>query len=316
MLQPDKINAPQVNRLDDNEAIYFGTELTAIKQKSYDKLYPELMARNIFPISYDAGPGAETIKYYQFDQVGLAKVVSNYGKTDFPRADIKGKEFISNVKGLGASFAYNVQEIRQSQMVGRPLPERRANAARRSILFLENQIAFFGDDANGLNGLLLDANVPNNAATADGASASMAWVDKTPDQIIRDVNLALRTINDLTMGVESADTVLLPIAQFQLIASTPRSSISDTTILTFLKGVHPGVTFSWLPFELKGTGTGSSDQMVCYRRDPDKLTMEIPQEYEQFDPQLEGMEYEVPVHERFGGVIIYYPLSISKTYGI
>jgi len=306
---------PNAFRLDENEGIYFGTELTYIKKKSYDKLYPQLRARDVFPISYDAGPAAETIKYYQFDQIGVAKIVTNYAK-DFPRASIKGKEFLSNVKSLGASFGYNIQEIRAAMMVGRPLAEREANAARRTILFLENQIAFNGSTEFQLPGFLTNPNVPEAAVAADGTGGSTTWASKTPDQIIRDVNVALRSIPVLTKGVEYANTVLLPIDQYELIASTPRSTISDTTILSFLKGVHPGVEFTTLPFELTGTGPGGTDLMVCYHRDPDKLTLEIPQEYEQFDPTLEGMEYNIPVHERCGGVIMYYPLSARFSYGI
>jgi len=315
MINQEKATAKEANRLDADEQIYFATELTYIKQKSYDKLYPELRARDIFPVSYDAGPAAEAIKYYQFDQVGLAKIVVNYAK-DFPRASIKGKEFISTVKSLGASFGYNIQEIRAAQFVGRPLAEREANAARRSILFKENQIAFFGDTEFNLGGFLTNVNVPSAAVAADGTAGSTLWINKTPDQIIRDVNVALRSIPTLTKGVESANTVILPINQYELIASTARSTISDTTILSFLKGVHPGIQFTTLPFELTGTAPGGTDYMVCYRRDPDKLTLEIPQEYEQFDPTLEGMEYEIPVHERCGGVIMYYPLSAQFSYGI
>ncbi len=315
-------NDPRGNwnwKLDSNESIYFGTELTYIYQKTFDKLYPELRARDVFPVDYSPGPGAESFKWYQFDQVGVAKVVNNYAK-DFPRASIKGKEFIGNIKSLGASFGYTIQEIRAAMFVGRPLQEREANAARRAVLYQENQIAFNGDDANQLPGFLSNPNIPQTAVAADGDSSvdatKRSWASKTPDQIIRDVNVALRNIPKTTKGVERANTVLLPIDQYELIASTPRSSISDTTILSFLKGVHPGVEFTWLPFELVGSGPSTTDQMICYRRDPDKIFMVVAQEYEQFDPQLEGMEYEVPVHERFGGVVVPYPLSASFSYGI
>lgn len=302
-------------KLDDNEAIYFNRELWSIKQKSYDILYPELRAREIFPISYDAGPGAETIKYNTFNMVGMGKVVSNYAK-DFPDASITGAETISNIKSLGASFRYNIQEIRAAQMVGRPLPERKANAARRAILYLENKLAFFGDPVSGLAGFLTNPNVPSALVANDGIGGLTVWTSKTPDQVIRDVNVAITGVPNLTNGVESVNTAAFPISQYFLMAKTPRSTISDTTILTFLEGVNKGVEFTWLPTELKGTGPGSTDQFFVYRRDPDKLTMEIPQEYEQFDPQLEGMEYKVRVHERFGGIIIYYPLSIAIYYGI
>ena len=39
------------------------------------------------------------------------------------------------------------------------------------------------------------------------------------------------------------------------------------------------------------------------------VTLEIPQEFEQFAPQVEGMEYQIPCHARIGGVAWYYPLA-------
>jgi hypothetical protein len=60
-------------------------------------------------------------------------------------------------------------------------------------------------------------------------------------------------------------------------------------------------------------GNLADDIAIVYDRDPEKMTLEIPQEYEQFAPELRGMAYKVAVHERCGGVIIPYPLSQAMT---
>ena len=68
--------------------------------------------------------------------------------------------------------------------------------------------------------------------------------------------------------------------------------------------------------KLVGVGSGGTDRMVCYRRDPEALELIVPQEFEQFPPEREGLEWEVACHARCAGVVAYYPLSISVGDGI
>lgn len=301
--------------LDASEGVFFTRQLENIKAKSYDVKYAELKARSILPVSFEAGPGANSITYRQYDMTGVAAIIANYAK-DLPRADIKGKEFTVPVKSLGASYGYNVQEIRAGQMSGLPLEQRRANAAKRAVLQKENTIAFFGDTDTGLAGFINNSAIGAYTVPADGTGASALWTAKTPDQIIRDLNgLAHKTVED-TKGVDAADTILLPLSRYNYIAATPRSSTSDTTILEFFLKANPYIKeVSWLN-ELETAGSGSTKRMIAYRRSPDYVTLEIPQDFEQFPEQEQGLEYVVPCHSRIGGVILYYPLSVAKGDGI
>lgn len=302
-------------KLDANEQIFFERELASIKARSYDVLYPEIKARQLFPVSYEAGPGATSIVYQQYDSVGFAKVIANYAK-DFARADIKGKEFSSIIRSLGSSYGYSIQDIRAAQMAGKPLEQRKANAAKRAIMQLENLISLFGDQENDIPGFLSNPNISTGAVINDGLNNSTFWKDKTPDQIIRDLNQLVNDVFVNTKGIEQPNVVLLPIQQYTTIASTPRSSTSDTTILNFFKANNPLIqSVEWLN-ELAGAGPGGEDMMVSYNRNPDKVTLEIPQDFEQFPPDQEGMDFVVDCHERIGGVIVYYPLSANKLYGI
>ncbi len=304
-----------IYKLDANETVFFARQLEHIKQQTYDVLYPELKARMLIPVSYEAGPGAQSITYRQYDQTGMAKIVANYAK-DFPRASIKAKEFPSPVKSLGASFGYTVQDIRSAQKANLDLPQREANAAKRSILQKENAIAWFGDVDTNLPGFLTNANVPSALVAADGNGGLTTFASKSPDLIVRDVNALINDIPTLTKGVEVPNTVLFPLSIYSVLASTPRSSVSDTTILSFLKEVHPNVTkWDWLN-ELETAGIGATKMMVAYNLNPMKLTLEIPSDFEQFPQQEIGLEFEIPCHERIGGVIMYYPLSANFASGI
>lgn len=306
---------PQLPHMDSEDSIYFGRELEQIKSKSYDVMYPELKHRSLIPISREAGAGAETITYYQYDMVGYAKIISNFAD-DLPRADVKGKSFTSPVKTIGDSYGYNIQEIKASRMAGKSLEQRRANAARRAVLQTESSVAWNGDTASGLPGLLSNANIGTYTVPADGTGASKLWSTKTPDQIIRDMNGIVNKIMEDTKGVFMADTLLLPPAKFNYIASTARSANSDTTILKYFLANNPFIkSVEWVN-ELTGAGSGGVDLMLAYRKSPDVLTQEICEDFNQLEPEKRGLEYVIDCTERYGGVIIYYPVAIAKGEGI
>ena len=310
----------QIINLDSDQLIFFRRQLEYIKSQSYDIKYPLLQATNLFPVSTEAGPGAETITYEQFDSVGVMKFIADYAD-DLPKSDVKGRQFSIIVQSLGGSYGYSIQEIRSAQMANRNLTAMRANAARRSNDQMANRIGWFADGSSqwaGLTGILYHPNTTKTQAVVGN------WLNPatTPDQIINDVNVAINAVPTLTNGVEMVDTVVLPIAQYAHIASTPRSATSDTTILEFLRRVHPAVTFVQAQ-ELVNVNpnprTGAAvptNCMLCYRRSPDHIQYEIPVIYEQFAAQERNLAAIVPVHSRNAGINVYYPLAIHQIDGL
>lgn len=308
-------NQRQLLHLDAAESAFFQRELEHVKSNTYDVKYAELKARRLFPLNPDVDPGATKITYQQYDGFGIGKIISNYAD-DLPRVDLKGKEFSSPVKELGAAYAYTIKEIRSSNMVGKRLDQRRASFARRAVSQAENKIAFVGDASTGLPGFLTNPNVPTVTIPADGTGASKAWSTKTPAQIIRDLNLVANSVPANTKGIEVPDTLLLPLEQYTYIASTPRSDNSDTTILKYFLGNNPFIKqVEWVN-ELADAGGGGIDRAVAYRRDPEVLTLEVPSDFEQLEAEKRNLEYVIDCIESFGGVIIYYPLSICFGDGI
>jgi hypothetical protein len=312
--------------LDSNESVFFDRELEHIKAQTYDVKTPLLKAVENIPVSTEAGPAAETTTYYQYDEVGMAKLISNYAD-DLPRVDIKAKEFTSKIKSVGDAYGYNIQEIRASASANKNLPTRKATAARKAVDQKINKIAWKARADDGINGglvgLLYNANITKGTVTIGATTGVYPFSGKNATEILYDLNKLVDDVITLTHGVEVPDTVLLPIAQHSLISTTYRSTTSDLTILeAFLKN-RPYITkVDWIA-EFKdvnpipSTGVASdTDIMVAFRRDPDALTLEIPQPFEQFEVERRGLEYVVPCHARCGGVIVYYPLSVNIVEGI
>jgi len=301
--------------LDATGAAFFARQLEYVKAKTYDVQYQDLLYRMLFPVSTETPAGATTITFRTYDKAGMAKIINTYAK-DLPRVDIAGKETTIPVRTLADAFGYSRKEILGAQMTGTPLDQKRANAARRAIEELMNEICWFGDVASGLPGFLSNPNIPVGNVP-NGTGGNEEWTTKTPDEILFDVNEIFSYIFETTLQKERANVLLLPTKQWSLIMATPRSANSDTTIAQYVVNNSPFLSslndIISVP-ELKGAGVqqvtpGDTDRMVAYTKSPDKLEMEIPEDI-LFHPQQEkGLEFEIPVSAEFGGINVYYPLS-------
>jgi hypothetical protein len=314
-MAPRSYNLP---KLDAAENIFFARELEQIRAKSYDIKYAQRKIRTLVPVDNSVDPGAEVVTYSQYDRVGVAKLIASYAE-DLPRADVKGKQFSVTVKGMGSSYGYSVQEIRSARLAGKPLDSRKADAARQAIEDKIDSIGAVGDTATGLVGLLNIASAQTYTITA-GAGTQTKWnfgaTPKTGLEVIKDMNSAVHTVVTVTKEAEKPDTLLLPVAQYAYIASTPLQSGSDTTILQFFLRNSPYIK-AVEPWEkLAGAGSGATDRMMAYRRDPDALMLVIPQEFEQFPPDQEGLNSVIACHARIAGVQCFYPLSVIYADGV
>ena len=312
-------------RFDAGEAAFFARQLEFIKAKTYDVKYPATLAQTLIPVSTEAGPGAKTITYRQYNSVGEAAPIAHNGQ-DLPRVDTFGKEFPYMVQPFGLSYGYTLDEIRESLFGNVPLEQRKANAARDIYERTINKYGWFANGTAtyaGLTGLIYNADVQHTTAL-NGAWLSSGSLALTVEQIINDVNDAITAVMVNTLNIHQADTVLMPVAHYAILARTPRSTISDTTILQFLKDNNPGVSF-YAVNELSSTyitkkpSDGSSTPVNClvaFERNPDVLTYEIPQPFEQLPVQERGLEFIVPCHYRSSSVIAYYPKAINIKEGI
>jgi hypothetical protein len=302
--------------LDAGESAFFDRELKHVKARSYDVKYKELKYTTLLPISFEVHPGAREVTYQKYSKIGFAKVIADYAN-DFPRADVYGEEVTQKVRSIGNSFGYSIQEIRESQMAGKNLDQRRADSARRAQEEKHNDIAWNGDSLYGLVGFISFPGI-TEYTLPDGAGGTTDWASKTPDEIIADMSGIVSGVIDSTNGREVPDTMIMPIDQYNLIANTRMTGASNRTILKFFLENNPYIkTVDWL-VELKDAGSAddSNDRLMVYKRDPMNVTYEMPQTIEQFAPQQKGLEFIVPLHSRSAGVIVYYPLSVSYADGI
>lgn len=292
------------------------SQLTFIESKMYEKKYKEITYPDIIPVSNEAGEWAESITYFYMDGAAVAEFVGTKS-LNVPIAEI-GTEKVTVPVELGATgYEYSDEELRQAIQLNRALPQMKSSVARRAVEELAQRVGMTGDSTHNMPGFLNNVNV--TAGTVVNPGSGTEWVNKTPAQILFDINDFMGDIFVDTLQVERPDTLLLPTAQWNYIAGTPRSDNSDTTILQWLVNNSPylsAATDIKPVAELAGAGAGSTDRMMAYTKDMDKVVMHIPMPLRFTEPQRKGRGFEVPGEFKLGGVEFRYPGSARYADGI
>jgi hypothetical protein len=120
---------------------------------------------------------------------------------------------------------------------GLNLEQRRANAVRRAYEEKVQDIAFFGDSSTGLPGFF-------NSTFVDSATASKWFTDPTitTNEMLQLLNAGPTNIVNNSNMRETPDTILMPYTAYKVISTTPRSDVSDTTVMEFFLRTNPYIT--------------------------------------------------------------------------
>ncbi len=282
-------------------------QLEHLKTKVYDVIYPQFKARQLIPVSNEADPGAETITYQQWDSFGMATWISNYGD-DLPLVDALTEDFTSKIKGMGVAYQYSVQDLRRSALSGTSLPEKKARATRR---FIEQKIEDVAATGEAVLNILGIANNPNVALITPTTGT---WSTATAAEMIADLDKLVFSIILLTAETYPPTRIVLPLALYNIIARKRLSTTGDTshTVLQDYIDSSPSVT-EIIPWNKLATANaaGTGPRIIAYTPDPDVLSLEIPQEYEQFPPQAKNLAFVVNTHARTAGVLMPLPMAVA-----
>ena len=293
-------------RMDAAESAFLELQLEHLKARTFDVRYPALKGRQFVPVSNEADPGAETIAYEQGDAVGRAKIISHNAK-DIPRIDVLSEKFTRPVRVIADAFGWTRKELQAASMTGRNLNGRRMRWARRAAEQTIDDICAFGAPDFGIpTGFVNDAVVPQQVA-------GDLWTVATPDEIIDDMGDAVARIVEATEDTDEPDTIVLPPDRHSLISTRPRSANSDKTILEFVLSAFPSITAIEKWNRLQSAGTGSTRRMIVYKRSPENLEQDIPEEFNMLEPQLQGLDTVINAVAQTAGMVFYQPFTADYT---
>lgn len=294
---------------------FLESQVAHIEQQAYAIRYPEIQYPQLVPISTEANEWARSITHYSTDIYGKAEWFAAAAQ-DMPLADVTRDQHNVNVEMFGIGYGYTAEELGQAMLVpGTNLTADRAMAARRAAEEKLDEIVLMGDAAQGWDGLINNSSVTK--ADAPTINSSTYWADKTPDQIIAEINSVLSGIYVETKQVEMANTLLLPVAVYTDITSRRLTDSNGMTLMEYIQksSVFSASTGQQLMIRtvrgLEDAAASSKGRAIAYRRDPTVLKFHLPMPHRFGDVYRTGpMSYMVPGYMRTGGLEIRRPKAV------
>jgi hypothetical protein len=297
--------------LDAQEALAFLiSQLAYTESQVFERMYQPMQYEQLIPISYEAGEWADTIRYEILDYAGRGKRTSGKGKDiNLVEANYADKTMPVMYGNIG--YDYTSEELRRTAYLRRPINTVRLQAAIEGYKRHMNDVGLNGETSSNLTGLF------NNSSVPTGNAPVGAWQTgpKTPDQILSDINTLIQTIWTNTAFNDMPTDIIMPPTSYAYIASTPRASGSDMTILQFVQKnniaqVDRGMSLNFTPgYGLDTAGAGSTKRMIGYVKSPTRLVMHVPLGLRFLPPQPVGLSIEVPGEYKYSGVEFRYPKS-------
>lgn len=303
---------------------YFMSNMEQFDKRFREALYPDLYWQKVIPsASIDTGinPGAQSMSYPTLDWRGMGGWRARYGKNVPTVSFVTGKNMIPIQSGA-ISGLVDVEEVEAVQYgvqmdLRTMYPEIMRKACERHV----EGTFFYGDSSVGFLPFLDFPGVPYSVVQ-NGTSGNTEWTSKTPDEILADLNFAMLDVWVLTRMVHMPNTFFMPPAQYGYISATPRSSVSETTILEYFlknnicKNQGRGeVQIIPLPY-LDHAGVSGAARMIVCERDAKNFIMPFPRRFEMLAPQYIDYTVKLYARYRFGPVNLVYPKAFLYVDGI
>jgi len=309
-----------IDRLDANETALFGRDLEFISARLREVHSTTLKWRQFVPVSSEAPPGAETWSYRMWDSLGMAEIVANFAD-DIRRVAVTAKKQSYDIATYALGYDYSVLDIERAAMAGVDYQNKEAEAVRVGFERRLEKLAATGQTGTNIKGLVNHPNVPIIAAAVVGATSQWGTGTKTPDDVLKDLMAAEDSILAATNGVESPDTLILPLSEFRYIQNTPLytgagSDPTDTILSVYLARTAFVTSVDWwLPLD-KADAAGTGPRGIWYRRDARYVHLELTMPPRELPPQAKNLALSVESWARAGGVAWEYPLSAVYMDGI
>lgn len=307
-------------------SVFLQRQLTKVQNAVIEREFPEkqMASGAILDVSEPMGAGTDYFSYRLMTKVGEAAILAN-GSEDIPNVNVFTEERTGKFYTIANSYSYTVGDLERAEQSGTDLDTQLAVASREVMEEKFDELSWFGHSDFDLEGFVDFPNVPSDTAP-NGPSSNVTWADKLAagevNAIYKDLTKPAKDMRSATLGTYSPDIYILPQEQFDLISETPypdTSSGNETILSFFLKtqAASPMGVQSVIPApRLKGAFSGGADGLIAFSKRPDKQQVMLGMDYQQMEPQLQGMTYTVPARMKVGGVVVYRPLAVRQLTGI
>jgi hypothetical protein len=311
----------------DSALAYFVNQLENLDKRLYEPLVSVSWGRDI-KLRAGITMSNESTSFIQSAFAGSGSLQNSQGNMPWLSSEsntiegvsINGAKVVTPLRLLGREVSYTSVELERSQMTGQSIDVQKTDALNVLYQMNTDQMVYIGSTDVGATGLLNSALV-TSGSVATGASGSTLWTQKTPDEILADVNTLLVSTWQAAGYAVMPSKLLLPPQQFGYISTQKVSSAGNVSILKYLMencialningkqlDVQP---VKWLP----GLGAGGTNRMVAYTNEENRVRFPmVPIRRE--TAYYQGMRFLAPYIYAFGSIEFVYPETAQYADGI
>lgn len=240
--------------------------------------------------------------------------------TAIPGVSIDGTKQVLPLRLLAREISFTSVELERSARLGTSIDAQKTDALNILYQMNTDQMVYIGAAEVGATGLL---NAPGvtSGSVANGVSGLGTWLNKTPDEMLNDVNTLVESAWSASAFAICPSELRLPPFQFSLIAQQKVSSAGNLSVLSYLEQNSialrvNGKALNIQPLKwLTGRGSASADRMLAYTNDESRVRFPmVPIRRE--TPYYQGIRYTAPYIWAFGQVEIPYPETMQYADGI
>lgn len=307
-------------RMDATDNLYVARQLEEIRAGLYEIQYPALKAKGFLRFNTSIDPGVNQYTVRAIDRAGTPKLIMPGKSRDIPNVELKVTSGTIDFRSWAMAYSFDKQEMAAARYAGLPLDAMKAAACREIMAAWMDRFALIGDVAatstdsyvpqgSGVVGFFKLSGTQTYTPTTDGLAGSKAFTAKASDAIINDMGHILTQCAENSLGIETTDTCLMPLATRNYLLQKRVGDGTSVSVMTYLRDNNADVTFDWSSY-LATAGTSFATRIVAYRNDPGVAEMLISQEFEQNAPQWDELNLETICTMRTAGVAGYRPNAI------
>ena len=227
---------------------------------------------------------------------------------------------------FAASLRVMFQDMQRANQLGRSLDQMLTDGMRMAYDKHADQNVYVGLEEYNTTGLVNNPDAVETTVAGNGAtSPSTKWKDKTPKQILDDINTAITAAWAAAEYDESAmpNHILIPYEQYTYILNTMVTDLATETIMDYVMkhnvaAKNGGSLFIGATKWCKGAGAGSADRMIVYVNNERFLTMDelVPLSRIMSAPNVSNVCYDTAYMANPSEVQVMYPQAIRYYDGI
>ena len=263
--------------------------------------------------------------------IGNGKSWAGKNTTQIANVSVDISKVPHNLHIWSTELSYTIPELESAAQAGRPIDSQKYEAMQLKYQMDIDEQVYYGDTGYGDTGLVNNALVTPTALPA-GASGYTTWANKTPAEILADVNQAVTTTWANSAWAVMPGRLLLPPTQFGQISTQVVSGAGSVSVLRYLlennitvQASKDGKGSPLEIFPLKwdiGAGAGGTigtedghDRMVVYTKAKERVRFPLTG-LARTPVQYDGLYHKTTYYGRLGVLEVVYPACFGYYDGL